>query len=146
MIRSDLRTYLAANAGLTALLTRSGRKHIYLSRVPQSTPAYANFPCVVYRRANGGHEHDLDGSAGYAAPQFEFHVLAQDPDDVEGICEALRQALQGFKGAMGDTTVDRCTLEDESDDYLESRVGDDVGFHRTVLIYKIGFRESIPTF
>lgn len=145
-IRQDLRTYLAAQAGIQAVLTANGNTRIFLSRIPQSNPPSSSFPAVMYRRASGGHEHDLDGSAGYAAPLFEFHVADPNPATVETICEALRQELQGFRGLMGSTPVQRCTLEDEQDEYVESQIGDDAGFHVTVLTYRIGYTESIPTF
>lgn len=146
MIRSDIRTYLLAQAGLMTHLDRDGKQHVYLSRVPQSSPAYANFPCVVYRRQNGGHGHEIDGSDGTASPIFEFIVIADDPDKVEAIGEEVRQAMQGFRGEMGDTQIDECLLADEYDGYLESRTGDDVGFYTTTFEYKIGYQESIPTF
>ncbi len=142
MIRQDIKTYLGAFAGLTALVAQ----RIYLSVIPPSETPYANLPAVVFRRANGGHEHDLDGAAGYAAPDFEFHVIGRRATDVEAICEQLRLALQGYRGTMGSSTIQRCTLEDESDDYFESETGDDVGFYRTVLRYTIGYTETIPSF
>lgn len=145
-IRQDLRTYLAAQSGITALLTANGKTRIFLSRIPQANPPSASFPAVLYRRSVGGHEHDLDGSAGIAVAQFEFHVADPDPTTVESVCEALRQELQGYRGAMGSSTIQRCTLDNEVDDYVESQIGDDEGFHITVLTYTIAYLESIPTF
>lgn len=147
MIRSDLRTYLLTRTGLTDLITADGRVHLHLSRTPQTTPPLAAFPTVIYRRASGGYGHDLDGSDGNADPNFDFHVMDPDPDVVEAICEQLRLALQGFpKSNMGSTHIESITLDDEQDDYLESTIGDDVGFHRTVLTFSINHTVAIPTF
>lgn len=146
-LRRDIRVYLASKAGLTALITgTNGKKHLHLSHIPQGSVSREAYPALVYRRATGAHEHDLDGSAGYAAPEFEFVAIGEDPDVVEDICEQLRLAMQGFRGLMGSTTIRRCTLDDESDDYIESKIGDDVGFHMTLLKYTIGHTEAIPTF
>lgn len=145
-IRQDLRTYLAAQAGIQALLTANGKTRIFLSHIPQENPFSASFPAVLYRRSSGGHEHDLDASAGIAAPTFEFHVADPDPTVVESVCEAIRQELQGYRGAMGSSTIQRCTLDEEQDEYIESAIGDDKGFHVTVLTYTITYLESIPTF
>lgn len=144
-IRQDIRTYLAAQAGVTALLTHHGKTHIYLSRIPQSNPPADSFPAVLYRRA-GGHDHDLDGGSGLSTASFEFHVADPEPTMVESVCEALRQELQGYRGTMGSSTVQRCTLDDEQDEYVESAIGDDKGFHVTVLTYTITYTESIPTY
>lgn len=146
MIRSDLRTYLKSRSGLTDLVGGASDPRLYLSNIPQA-PALANYPCVVYRRASGGYEHELDGSAGKASPLFEFHVFGTDPDDVEAIGNQLRLALDGFCGTMGDTAVDCVTIDDEFDDYIETKIGDDlVGFHRTVLEFTIQHDVAIPVF
>lgn len=81
-----------------------------------------------------------------ASALFEFHVVGIDSVAVETIGEALRLALQGFQGTMGATEVRCVTLDDETDDYIESKLGDDVGFFRTVYRYTIQHREAIPTF
>lgn len=145
-VRQDVLAYLAAQPGIQALLTADGKTRIFLSRIPQTNPPADSFPAVMFRRATGGHEHDLDGSAGIATPDFEFHVIDPSPTTVESVCEAIRQELQGFRGTMGGTTIQRCTLEDEQDFYHESQIGDDTGFHVTVLTYRITYLESIPTF
>lgn len=145
-IRRDLRLYLLSRTPLMALLEHDGNQHVYLSRVPASDPAYQNFPCLVYRRMNGGHGTDMDGSDGTAAPIFEFHAIDRDPDKVEEIGETLRECLQGFSGMMGQTRVEEIELVDESDDYLESKVGDDAGFYRTIYQYKVGHQITIPRF
>jgi len=146
-LRRDLRIYLASKTALTALITgTNGRKHLHLSRIPQGNVSRDAYPAVVYRRSTGGHEHDLAGAAGYAVPEFEFVVIGEDPDVVEDICEQLRLALQGYRGLMGGTTIQRCTLDGESDDYIDSKIGDDVGFYMTSLQYTIAYIETVPAF
>ncbi len=142
MIRQDIRTYLLSKTSITDLVST----HVFLSRIPQGSEPLNNFPAIVFRRAVGGHSHDLDGSAGFAEAVFDLMAVAVSAVVVESICEAIRQALQGYRGLMGSTNVGRCTLDDEADDYIESQIGDDVGFHTTTLRYTIGYFETIPTF
>lgn len=141
-IRQTLRTYLLDQSALTALVgTR-----IYQSRVPKGDTPLQNFPAIVYRRMTGGHEHDLDGSAGVARARFQVTVVGTDAIAVDDICEQLRQAMQGFRGQFDTTRVTCVTLNDEVDDYIESTIGDDVGFYLTMLVYTVSHIETKPTF
>ncbi len=145
-IRRDLRTYLLTKTGLTNLITGADNKrHLHLSYIPQGDTSIEAYPAIVYRRATGEHDHDLDGSSGRADPVFEFAVLSVDPNKTEDIAEQLRLAMQGFKGSMASTSVDTVTLTDEYDQYIDSKIGDAIGFYVTYLEYKIGYHESIPT-
>jgi hypothetical protein len=138
MIRSAIRTYLLTQTDLTNLIST----RIYLTRIPDN----GTYPCITFRRISSGRQHDLDGAAGYAESNFEFEVWSDDSEEVEDVCEELRQALQGFRGTMGTTAVKRVTLEDEQDFYHPPISGDDVGVHRTVVRYIVGYVETIPTF
>ncbi len=149
-IRADILDYLRDRTALTAYVTSPNAAiRIYFSRVPKSNPPLANFPCVVFRRNTGGHLHQLDedaACAGYAAPLFEFHVMGIDAVVVQSICEELRLALYGYQGVMGASTIDQCLLEDEVDDVIETKIGDDTFIYRTTQFYKIGHQEAVPTF
>ena len=143
MIRADLRTYLLSQSDITDLVgTR-----IYWVRIPQKNPSDANYPCITYRRATGGHVHNLDGAQGYAEAIVEIDIWGPDSEVVENVGEQVRESLQGFRGEMGTTDVRRrVTLEDEQDFYYPSEVGDDVGVYRIQYKYKIGYGESVPCF
>jgi len=147
MIRQDLRTYLKTKTGLTDLIGGATDPRLYLAHVPEANPPLSLFPCVVYLRATGGYGHDIDGSDGTAAPTFEFYTLGTDPEEVEEISEQLRQALQGGPTTMGSTEMLHVTLEDESDDYLETKVGEDtLGLHETVQRFVLAHKVTKPTF
>lgn len=138
MIRSALRTYLLANSEVAALIgTR-----LYLTRIPEN----GSFPCVTFRRAGSGRHQDMRAASGYAEASFDFEIWSDDSEEVEAVCESLRQALQGYRGLMDTTPVSRVTLEDEQDFFHPPLSGDDVGVHRTLVRYVIGYSESIPTF
>lgn len=146
-IRQDIIAYLRTRTAFVSYITSADSTiRLFLSRVPKSNPPLANFPCVVMRRSSGEHRHDLDGSAGIAFPLFEFHVMGIDPEIVETICEELRLSLQGYRGAMGASTVQKSTLEEEVDDAIETKIGDDVFIYRTTCMYSIGHLEDKPTF
>lgn len=136
-IRSGLRTYLASQPAITAIVGPSG---IYPVRLPQT----AAVPALLYRRETGGHDHVLTGSGGHALANFRLDCVADKYADVDALAEAVRQALQGFSGSMGDATVRNVILEDEHDDYVAPLDGSDVGLFVTSLTYRIRYTESVP--
>lgn len=142
MIRTDLRAYLASKTTVTNICgTR-----IHWTHIPQRKSNETTYPCVVFRRATGGHEHHLDGSAGYAAPLFDIDVWGEDDEIVENLGEQVRLVLQGFQGVMGSTTIGRLTLDDEHDYYYPSGKDNDRGQYLIRYRYTIGYTEAIPSF
>jgi hypothetical protein len=143
VIRDDIKTYLSGIDGLTALIGTAPVR-LALSRLQQKWCS----PAVIYRRLTGGHKQDMDGSSGYAEPQFEFEVIGHTPELVEAVCEQLRLALQGYPpdALMGTTQIAVITLDDEVDDYYDSETADDNGFNVTRLTFTIGYYEAIPAF
>lgn len=146
MIRQSLRTYLVTQAAIAAKVTANGKVHIYWTHLPQLPHGQAFPLCLVYRRATGGHKHDLDGAAGFAAPLFDLDVWGEDSVEVETLGELVREALQGFRGTMGADTIQRLTLDDEQDFFYPATSANDVGRYLIRYRYTIGYRESIPTF
>lgn len=147
MIRSDLRTYLLAQSSVADLIgTR-----LSLSRLPLNVDGSANlsagpFPCVTYRLASANHHHNLDGGQGYCEAAIELDVWGDDSEEVEAAGDAIRLKLQGYLGAMGNSTVKRSTLDEEQDFFHPPQDGSDTGIHRTTFRYTIGFYEAITAY
>lgn len=147
MIRNDLRTYLLAQSSITDLIVQ----RLSLSRRPINLDGTAGefggpYPCVTYSRVTGGHHQNLDGSSGYAEADFEFDYWGTSPVSVENVSEAFRLKLQGYRGAMGDSTISKVTLQDETDFFHPPQVGDDGGIYRITQRYNIGFAVAIPSY
>lgn len=146
-IRADLRTYCLAQSSITTLIgTR-----LSLSRRPINTDGTAGesggpYPCVTYSRANGGHFQNMDASDGYCEAMFEFDFWSNVATDIESVSEAFRLKLQGYRGAMGSSSIKLVKLEDEIDFYHPAPDGSDKGIYRTTQRYLIGFVAPIPTY
>lgn len=142
MIRSDLRTYVLAQPSVAALLD----DRMHLCRLPQKGVGDV---WLTYRRISGNYDHDLQGGADRADPQFEFDFWGADPDEVEAAGEAVRLTIYAAAGqTIGDgdgTFIHEVVLEDEKDFYHASKVADDVGRHRTQYRYKIGHTVARPS-
>lgn len=98
---------LQNTAGLTALIST----RVYLERIPQG----ATVPCLTYQRISTTREltHDVSGSAGTARVRVQFDAWATTYLSAKAIADALRAALNGFKGTItsgSDTVVVQAAL------------------------------------
>jgi uncharacterized protein DUF3168 len=136
-IRAGLNQYLANKPELISLVgTR-----IYPGARPQGT----SLPAIGFARLSGAHAHYITGGAGRADPRFLINCMAETYAGADALAEAVRGAMQGFNGAMGDVTVTACTLEDDSDQVDAPEDGSDRVLYHIPLVFKIQYRESIPT-
>jgi len=94
-IEEGLQAFLAANAGLVALI--SGR--VYHRALPQGVV----LPALTWQRISTPRlaAHDTSGSTGTAHPRFQFDAWATTYASAKAITDALRAALNGYKGTMG---------------------------------------------
>lgn len=137
MIRSSLRTYLAAQSGISNIVgTR-----IY----PVALPQKATRPALTYSRVTGGHYHNLTSATGAAIPTFEIDCWADSYEGADVLAEAVRQEMQGLRGTWGSDAVKSVVLDDEEDSYSDPIDASDKGVYRITLRYRIMYTESIPT-
>lgn len=93
-IEAGLVYKLQNTGGITTLIgTRT-----YLERIPQG----ATLPCLTYQRISTPRllTHDTSGGAGTAHPRFQFDAWAATYSSAKAITDALRAALNGFKGTI----------------------------------------------
>jgi len=106
-VRIDLRAYLAGNAQLSALVgTR-----VYVGYAEQDAPR----PYLVLHMISGGHEHDLDGGAGFAVPRIQINCVADEPIAAGNLSDVLREQMAGFVGAWNGREIGVALLDDETD-------------------------------
>lgn len=116
-IEAGIYAHLIGNAGVAALVAT----RIYPLLVPQD----AELPAMAYQRISGPRDHAHDGPSGLAMARMQLTFVAASYDGAKTLSEAVRAAMDGFSGTMGEVTVDACLLENESDQWatvLESPV------------------------
>jgi len=93
-IEAGLVYKLTNTAGITALVST----RVYLETIPQG----ATLPCITYQRISTPRltAHDTSGSAGTASPRFQFDAWATTYASARAIADALRAALNGYKGTI----------------------------------------------
>lgn len=120
-IEEGLYHFLTNNAGLVALVgTR-----VYPNRLPQS----GTLPALTYQRIDSPRiaTHDTAGASGTARPRFQFDCWGATYATCKAVSDALRAALNGYRGTMGaadPVTVQSALIQDETyDDFEDAGMG-----------------------
>lgn len=123
LIEEAIFAHLSADAGVSAAVS----DRVY----PVELPRPPLYPAIVYHRISAPREHTHDGSAKFASPRFQFDCLAGTFLEARRIQEAVRVALDGFKGTMGGVggvEVHGAFVEDDRSD-LETGADDELGVY-----------------
>jgi hypothetical protein len=96
-IIAALRTLALADS--TVLSQATGG--ISMDIVPEGTGR----PCIVLSRISGTRVHHMLGASGLAYGRFQFSILAATYSAAATLADALRNALDGYKGTPAGTGV-----------------------------------------
>ena len=113
-IEEGLVYHLGHAAGVTALVST----RVYGSRIPQG----ATLPCITVSRISTPRTitHDTSGSAGTAHARMQIDAWGELEATVKGITDAVRAALNGYRGTMGSgntVTVQAAWVDDEQREF-----------------------------
>lgn len=136
---SAVRGYLAANAGVTAVVST----RIYPDVLPQGY-SIRNGGALTYTVISTTHDHLVNGLAGIARSRVEFTAFASTRAGANLIAEAVRTSgLQGYIGAMGGVFIESVMIT-EGIQTLDERPTDGSQEHRylTVFDYMIAYQET----
>lgn len=129
MIEEGLIPFILADAGLSALIgTR-----LHDDVLPQSP----TLPALVWQRISTPREYSQSGSSHYAMPRFQFACWANTRLETLQVADALRTALEAYKGAMGSEIVYGIFVENELSGY-----DPDTGLRRQIVDYRIDHKEA----
>jgi len=137
---SAVRGYLAANAGVAALVAT----RIYPDVLPQGYTIKSG-GALTYTIIDTVHDHLINGLAGIARSRIEFAAFASTRAGANLIAEAVRaSSLQGFTGAMGGVLIESVMLSGGVQT-LDERPTDGSQEHRYVTIfdYMFAYQETI---
>lgn len=116
----SLRSYLLAQASITTFTTTVQVNHI--SQGASSTRIWLS------RRASD-EEVDLGGNGGLIESYFDIEAMSEDIDTAQDLAQAIKEALNGYRGVMGAQPVQAVFVADHTDDYLPRNQDDDLGLH-----------------
>lgn len=109
-IEEGLLYFLQNNAGVSGLVST----RIYPNKLPQTV----TMPAITYQRISSPriHTHDSSGATGTANPRFQFDAWGATYDSCKDVTDAIRAALNGYRGTMGavnPVTVQGALIDDE---------------------------------
>ena len=108
VIEEALYEHLKNNAGVSALVGN----RIY----PIEAPQEAALPYLVYQRISGPRVRSHSGPSGLAHPRFQITGAAEAYPALRNVLNAVRVALDGFRGTMGGgVSVGAALVENELD-------------------------------
>lgn len=94
-IEKDIRTHLVANGGLNALVSA----RVYQDRSKRGAPR----PYLVYTVASANPTHHSLAEADLGEINVRIGCFADEPAQRNTLVEAVRNALSGYSGPLGDT-------------------------------------------
>jgi len=137
---SAVRGYLAANAGVSALVG----SRIFPDVLPQGY-TIRNGGALTYTIIDTVHDHLINGLSGIARSRVEFAAFASTRAGANLIAEAVRASgLQGYTGAMGGVLIESVMIA-SGIQTLDERPTDGSQEHRymTLFDYMIAYQESV---
>lgn len=114
----DLRTFLLTKAAVTTIT-----KNIHRNVIPEE---HNELPWVRYRRTNANDDITHDGQGGLTQTIFSLDCFGSNQDSADDLADAVRTTLEGYRGAMGGTTVHGAFIRDKADDYDPFPPGSDL--------------------
>lgn len=129
-LETGLRAFLLADPAVAAIIATR--------LTPLILPQNPTYPAASYQRITGARLSSFDGPAGRAMPLMQLDAYAETYGAAKGLAEALRRALDGYKGAMGAVQVDAVSLETEQDAPYE----DAPEIYRVIQEYRISHQET----
>lgn len=105
----DLQAFLVANAGILAIV--SNRVH------PLKLPQEPTLPALTFQEISKPREYSHSGDSSLANPSYQITAWATTKRGAAVLGKAVRNALSGYSGAMGDTTVYSSFVQNEIDRY-----------------------------
>ena len=128
---------LKANQGLAAQI---GQRVYPTGQLPQN----ATLPYVSYQRYATTRIRHQGGRSGIAQASFQFDCIAETHLAAVQVADALFDALDEFKGAIGDGTVSvvHCVADDERADWDSPVDATATGLNRIIQDYRIQYHEA----
>ena len=141
-LESGLVTYLGARAGLTAIIDT----RIFPQLVPQGAN---NYPAVTFQTISESNTHSLSGVSGLAMSRLQITCWGRTVLDALRVRDAVVDALDGYRGLMGSTTVQSCLKLDERDMPATANASPELAAARVYgrgIDFMFSYTEPVPSY
>ena len=124
-IEENLRTALSLEFEVNQYID----DRIHYARVPQNR----TLPHIWFIRSGENTPLSLDGQGGTHETRFDLECISDDLVEAMNVSRATKNFLHGYRGVLGDGTVQGIFVEDKDDNYIPKSIGSDEGFHVSAL-------------
>ncbi len=135
-LQTSLCSYLEADAGVAALVG---------TRIYPLIPKGATLPYVIYSRSSVKRYPVSSGSTGLVTTVVRLVSFADHYGAAVEVAEALRDALDGKTGTVGDQSFEPCQLVAESDNIDPVEFAQNSAPYFVAQEYQITHRETVPS-
>ena len=104
------------------------------------------YPLARIQRIGSEHSHDMAGASGICKALVQIDCVSRIVKDAKDVAEAVRLAIQGWKGTQGDTNFRSILLTDQRDLDEPDQQGGETGHSRVVMDFTVTYQESVPSF
>jgi hypothetical protein len=105
-----------------------------------------SWPAVTYYRSSTDHAHGISGGGGFATATIALDIWSPNYGDVVEAAEAIREAMDTFRGWMGGIAIHAAWLESEDDSVEKPADGGGTYWYSRSIDFSIRFVESVPNF
>lgn len=112
LFEEGLVAHLTATAAVTAFVGTAPAR-IHPNRLPQNI----GYPAISYQKITRTHLQTHDGLSGLARPRIQINCWAEGNTQAQNLADAVRYALEGFRGNMGTVSVMGGFAENATDRY-----------------------------
>lgn len=130
-------TRLTGHAAVSALV---GTKVFPSVAPPETTPPYITFRVVSAPRL-----HHMLGASGFVDARLQTDCWDSRAETANTVSEAVRNAMDTFRGTVSDVVIRKCLLSDASGEFVVPKAKTEGGLHRRRLDFDVGYLEAAPT-
>lgn len=133
-----LYTQLTGSSAVAALVG----DRVYADQAPQRPTT----PYMTYRAVSGEHLFGVGGAIGLVRERVQLDVWSTSSVERRSIVEAIRNLVDGFKGAFGTENLSVRYIELEGPRHVYDPPSDasSLGLYRATVDLRIVYAESIP--
>lgn len=138
-IETALFSYLTGKSEITSIVST----RVYATVAP-SSPTY---PYITFQMVSNNPEHHMSGNSPITIVRIQLDAWARTVATQQAISEAVRNALDGYRGQMGAEALDvrRAFLDNRNTFEEPDKHGKNLPVHRASLDFSIWHVEAVPT-
>lgn len=133
---TDFRSYLLFKPQINLRLA----DRLYPLRAPQGVVR----PYLIYSQVSDEQCRSLSGSSGSAETRLQLDLWTDNFNSGWETADALRDALDGYRGTWGFTEIGHCLLDADAHEYSPPVDASDEGAFRFTQQYLIWHAVSVP--